>query len=163
MGEFLQVSRELLESVFGGEIGSERFSIMLSLPLFGALVVAWFLSKVFGSKKGIFGALLALVLPLLIGVAVYSIVTVFVVPEIGQAWATDYLGPVALGLSIFLSVVVLSRRVWDIGAVAAVIVIVFALSVGSIGYFAIDSMMNLSEQADDTASDRKQILEDAGK
>ena len=157
----MQVSRALLESVFGGEIGSERFSVMLSLPLFGALIVAWFLSKAFGSKKGILGALIALVVPLVIGVLAYALVTVFVTPEIGQAWATDYLGIATLGLFIFLSVVILSKRIWDIGAIAAAIVVVFSLSAGSIGYFAIDSMMDLSEQADDTASGRKQILEDA--
>ena len=163
MDEVLQVSRALLEFVFGGEIGSERFAVMLSIPLFGSLIVAWFLSKAFGSKKGILGAMIALVLPLLVGIAAYSVATVFIVPEIGQAWATDYLGLIILVLFVFLTVVVLSKRVWDIGAFAAVIVIVFALSAGSIGYFAIDSMMDLSKQADDTASGRKQILEDAGK
>lgn len=163
MDEVLQVSRAFLESVFGGEIGSERFVIMLSAPLFGAFVVAWFLSKAFGSKKGMVGALIALVLPLVIGVAGYSLASVFVVPEINQAWATDYLGWAVFALVALLTVIVLSRRVWDIGAIAAVIVIVLALSAGSIGYMMIDSMMDLSDQADDTATGRKQILEDAGK
>ena len=58
MNEFWQVYRALLESTFGGEIGSERFTVMFSVPMFGALIVAWFLSKVFGSKRGLIGSIL---------------------------------------------------------------------------------------------------------
>ncbi len=163
MGEVLQVSRALLESVFGGEIGSERFSIMLSLPLFGSLVVAWFLSKVFGSKKGMVGAIIGIVLPLAVGIVAYSITTVFIVPEMSQPWAKDYLAWIVFGLLVLVSVVALSRFVWDVGAIAAVIVVVFALAAGALAYFTIDSMMDLSDQADGTVQDRKQILEDVAK
>ena len=163
MDGFWQVYRTLLESIFGGEIGSDRFTIMFSVPMFGALIVAWFLSKAFGSKRGLVGSIIALLLPLMIGLAAYTVVAVFVVPELGQPWAGDYLAWAALALFTLLSVMLVSRRIWDIAALAAVVVVVFALSAATMGYFAIDSMMHLSEQADDTATDRQQILEDAGK
>ena len=104
-----------------------------------------------------------MLLPLLIGLAAYAVTAAFVVPKLGQAWASQYLAWAALALFAVLSVVFISRRIWDIAALGAVVVFVFALSVATLGYVAIDSMMHLSEQADDTVTDRQQILEDAGK
>ena len=141
-----------LVMVFRYEVGTVEFYIAASCAAVGLLVVARLLAGLFGSSKGVFTAMGAVGLPLVLGAVGYVAVELHALPQIQAAWATSYLPWSVFGVVAVLVGLFASSKLWDIGRSVAVVVLVFAgfggLAAQYVGELVIDVLDSGTQQVE---------------
>lgn len=154
-----------LVMVFRYEVGTIEFYIAAGCALVGLLVVARLLAGLLGSSKGIFTAMAAVILPLLMGAVGYVAVELYALPQIEADWAVTYLPWSVFGVVALLTVLLLSSKLWGIGRGVAVVVLIFAGLAGMaaqyVGQLVIDVVDSGTQQVEKRDDGLRREIENA--
>ncbi len=112
--------------IFRYEVGTVEFYITVGCTLGGILLVARLLAGLFGSSKGVFTAMIAVGLPLVLAAVGYVVVERYALPKVEGDWAASYLPWSVFAAVAGLVALLASSKVWGIGRGAAVVVLVVA-------------------------------------
>ena len=141
-----------LVMVFRYEVGTIEFYITVSCAVVGLLVVARLLAGLFGSSKGIFTAMSAVGLPLLLGAVGYVAVELYALPQIQADWAASYLPWSVFGVVAVFVALFASSKFWDVGRGVAVVVLVVAglsgMAAQYVGQLVIDVLDSGTQQVE---------------
>lgn len=147
---------ELISSLTHYELGSTQFYIIFAVSAVAWLVVARVLMGLLKSDRGIVAALLALVIPLFLGLLAYSLVEVQVVPRMEAEWAEQYL-PLGVLLTVVLVVVLLTfKRIILLNGVTGLIIFTFASAAAVGAYFASDVVLETLEKGGEQIKQREE-------
>lgn len=141
-----------LSFVFGYEVGTNEFYVVLGVTLLGMLVSARVLVGMFGGKGGIVMTSFGILLPYVFGALAYAAIEVFIIPDLSEDWAVylPWVGFVGLILGTLL---VLTRRIFDRSFVLSTFIFLMSTGVGAgalIGaYTVVDFLDKSSSQLED--------------
>lgn len=147
---------ELISSSIQYEVGSTEYYIVLGVSVAAWLVVARVLMGLFRSDRGIFGALLALAFPLVLGLLAYGLVVSEVSPQIEAEWARSYLPLGALALVAILVIFIVSRRFMQLSGVTTLIIFIFASAVAVGAFMAAVVTLDTLENGEDQIKQREE-------
>ena len=112
--------------IFRYELGTVQFYITVGGALVGMLVVARLFARLFGSSKGVFSAMIAVGLPLVLAAGGYVVVVHYALPTVQADWAVSYLPWAVFAVVATLVGLLASSKIWGLGRGAAVVVLVLA-------------------------------------
>lgn len=150
----------LLEAVFTYEMGSPLFNVMLGVCGLAWVIVARIFMAMFPTKRGIFAAFFAFIVPLLIGCIAYGVAELHVVPLVQADWAGDVLPWVGFGLFLFLAVILIAKRIMDLSAGVAIFVYIVATAAAVGAYFGAQVTIGVIEYGEGQVEQREQRVKD---
>lgn len=154
----LDVVVHLLEMIFGYEVGSPLFNIILGVCVFIWVMVGRIFMAMFSSPRGIISAFFALMLPFLLGVIAYAVAEVHLVPLIEQDWLALLTPWASLVIAVFLAISIVSRRIWRLSSGVSVFIYIVATLAGIGAYFGAQVTIGVIEYGEGQVEQREQRL-----
>jgi len=114
----------------------------------------------FSTKRGIFAAFFAFVLPFAIGLFAYGIAELHAVPMVDQDWAAPIIPWFGFGLLVFLSVWVIAKRILDLSAGVSIFIYIVATSAAIGAYFGAQVVLGVVEYGEEQVEQRGQRVND---
>ncbi len=131
---FIQSLTEFLEIIFSHELGSNEFYFLLATAAIGFFFTGRVVSSMFGSDRGSLSTVLALGLPLILGLIAYGVSDVYALPHLREyKFLYEHLPIISIGLVVFFSVLFISSISWEIGRLVSLLTYILALSVAVAG------------------------------
>lgn len=149
----------LLSSVFGNEVGTNEFYIVLGVTLLGALVSARVLVGMFGGKGGIVITSIGILLPIVFGGLAYAALEVFLVPEITGDWGV-YIPWVGFAGLVLGTVLVLSRRIFDLSFVLSAFIFFMSAGAGVAALVGAYTVVDFLDKSSSQLEDRGNRIDD---
>lgn len=154
---------ELISFGLHHEVGSTEYCVVLAVSLAAWLVVARVFMGLYQSDRGVVGALLALVFPVVLGLLAYGFVDSQLVPQMKMEWARQYLPLGALAVVAVLIVLLISKRCIQLDGVVTLIIFICA-SLVAVGAFCgamitLEAFEKSGEQFKDREERNKQQIE----
>lgn len=150
----------LIETVFAYDVGTPGFNIMLGVCALTWVMVARVFMALFSTKRGIIAAFFALAVPMCIGLLAYGMAELHAVPLIEQDWARSVIPWASFGLFVFISVVVIARRIWDLSVGVSILIYIVATAAGIGAYFGAQVTMGVIEFGEEQMEQRDQRVKD---
>jgi hypothetical protein len=155
---YLDAVIHLLEMIFGYEVGGPLFNIVLAVCVLVWVFVGRIFMAMFSSSRGIIAALLALLLPFLLGVLAYVMAEVHLVSLIEQDWLSSVAPWASFGLAILIGICVFSRRIWKLSSGVSIFVYMVATLAGIGAYFGTQVTLGVIEYGEGQVEQREQRL-----
>ena len=135
----------LIETILSHEVGTPGFNIIVGICVVTWVLVARIFMAMFSTKRGIFAAFFAFVVPVGIGLLAYGLADLHAVPMVEYDWAGSVVPWVGFGLFLFLAVLVIGKRIWDLSAGVSIIIYIVATAAAVGAYFGAQVTMGVIE------------------
>ncbi|WPJ94490.1 hypothetical protein SH580_13725 [Coraliomargarita algicola] len=147
----------LVEAIFGYSVGEPDFNIVFGVCLFAWVLAARVFMAIFSSKRGIIAAFFAFALPLGIGLLGYAMAERFVVPQVSQVggWTVYAIPSVICALFVFLSVLVIAKRIWALSAGVSIFIYIVATAAAIGVYFGAQVTLGVIEYGEEQMEQRE--------
>jgi hypothetical protein len=149
---------ELPLSIFP-ELGSAEFNIVFFSCLATWILVARVFMGLLKSRRGFLSALIALVVPLFLGLLAYSLSTLYLLPLIGQDWAAEFLPLAMFALVSILAALVTSKWVFGLEGSSGVVVFLFASAAAVGAFFISETVLATLDQGSEQIKMREERKE----
>ncbi len=145
-----------MEQVFGYKMGTPGFYLTLGVCVLVWLVVARILMSMFSSQRGIFAAAFAFSATFAIGLLAYGMTELHLVPMIESDWVEDWLPLVGLVLFVFLSALVIAKRIMDTNGPLVIFIFIVATGAAVGAYFGVQVTMGVIEYGEGQVEQREE-------
>lgn len=152
----IESAKDFLETLFAYEIGSPGFYLSFGACAVVWLIVARILMSMFSSQRGILAALVAFLVTCVIGLIAYGMAELHLVPIVEVDWAAEWLPLVALLVFVFLSVLVIAKRIMDTTGPLAVFIFLVSSGAAVGAYFAVQVTMGVIEFGEGQVEQREE-------
>ena len=146
----------LIESVFSHDLGTPGFNIMVGVCALTSVLVARVFMAMFSTKRGIFAAFFALMIPTCLGLIAYAMADLHLVPLIDQDWAGSVIPWIGFALFVVLSVLVIGRRIWVLSGGVSIFIYIVAMAAAIGAYFGVQVTMGVIEFGEEQVEQRDQ-------
>lgn len=150
----------MLEELIGYEVGDPLFNLTVGVSLLAWLIVVRIFMAMFTTKRGIFAAFFALMVPLLISLLAFATVELHAVPLVEADWAPTVLPWVGFGLFLFGSILVIAKRILDLSAGVTVFVYIVATAAAVGAYFGTQVTVGVIEYGEKQMEQRDKQVKD---
>lgn len=160
MGELLtDAAIALFESFFGYEWGTDYFFGMLAATFGAFFISGYFFSTLFGRASKRIGSALALILPLISGVAFYAVTMVYAVPKVEADWAPIVIPWMSFGFGTTVVIFLISKEILRVNYISLVLIFFMASFMSSIAYYGADLLFQMKIRSDDSVNASEDFLE----
>ncbi|MDP4609658.1 MAG: hypothetical protein NWT02_00540 [Opitutales bacterium] len=149
----------LLSFVFGYEVGTNEFYVVLGVTLLGALVTARVLLGMFGGKGGFIMISLGVLLPIVFGGLAYAAIEFFAVSDIEEDWAV-YIPWVGFAALVLGTLLVLSRRIFDLSFVLSAFIFLMSAGAGAGALLGAYTVVDFLDKSSSQLEDRGNRIDD---
>ncbi|MDQ8195430.1 hypothetical protein QEH59_13420 [Coraliomargarita sp. SDUM461004] len=157
VNEVIESILRLIEAVFGYSIGEPDFNIVVGICVFAWVLAARAFMAIFSSKRGILAAFFAFAIPVTIGLVGYAMAELYVVPLMkSYGWRIFALPSAVFALFVFLSILLLAKRVWALSAGVSLFIYVVATAAAIGAYFGTEVTLGVIEYGENQMEQRDQ-------
>ncbi len=150
---------ESLEALFGHEVGSFSFYVLLGGSLAGWIVVARLLMGMLSTDRGIFAALLACLISFALGVLAFGALELYVAPQVEGEWAPFWLPMVGTILVVILSALFLGKRILKMSTGGTFFVYLAATGAAVCAFYLATVSLGLVESGSGQVEEREQRIQ----
>jgi hypothetical protein len=147
-----------IEAVFTYEAGTPQLNIVIGACVLTWILVARVFMSMFSSKRGIIAAFFGFALPMVFALLAYASAELYAVPVIEQDWLGSVIPGLSLGFILFLSIILLGRRIWGLTSGVSIFIYLVATAAAVGAYFGAQVTIGVIEFGEEQVEQRDQRM-----